>query len=186
MGWSRFGSLLIISGAFGLFQRSVVAAAGGYSTTTVGEDVELVVRLHRYLRERGEEYRIEFIPDPVAWTEVPEDLQSLGGQRRRWQRGLVETLWRHQRMTLNPRFGMFGLVALPSFFLLEVLGPLVELLGYPAVIAGTATRILVPRPFSSPSPLSPCSSEPCCRSPRSRSKSSTIAATSVAGKRPGS
>lgn len=142
MGWSRTGSLLIISGAFGLFQRSVVAAAGGYSTTTVGEDVELVVRLHRYLRERGEEYRIEFIPDPVAWTEVPEDLHSLGGQRRRWQRGLVETLWRHKRVTLNPRFGVFGLVAVPSFFLLEVVGPLIELVGYPAVIAGTALGFL--------------------------------------------
>jgi cellulose synthase/poly-beta-1,6-N-acetylglucosamine synthase-like glycosyltransferase len=142
MGWSRVGSLLIISGAFGLFQRNVVAAAGGYSTTTVGEDVELVVRLHRYLRERGEDYRIQFIPDPVAWTEVPEDIRSLGRQRRRWQRGLVEAVWRHKQVTLNPRYGVFGLFAVPSFLLLEIVGPTIELIGYPAVIAGSALGYL--------------------------------------------
>jgi cellulose synthase/poly-beta-1,6-N-acetylglucosamine synthase-like glycosyltransferase len=142
MGWSRMGSLLIISGAFGLFQRSLVAVAGGYSTTTVGEDVELVVRLHRYLRERGEAYRIQFVPDPVAWTEVPEDLGSLARQRRRWQRGLAEALWRHKRVTLNPCYGVFGLLAVPSFFLIELVGPVIELIGYPAVIAGTALGYL--------------------------------------------
>jgi cellulose synthase/poly-beta-1,6-N-acetylglucosamine synthase-like glycosyltransferase len=142
MGWSSVGSLLIFSGAFGLFQRSLVAVAGGYSTTTVGEDVELVVRLHRYLRERGEAYRIQFVPDPVAWTEVPEDLGSLARQRRRWQRGLAEALWRHKRVTLNPRYGVFGLLAVPSFFLIELVGPVIELIGYPAVIAGTALGYL--------------------------------------------
>jgi cellulose synthase/poly-beta-1,6-N-acetylglucosamine synthase-like glycosyltransferase len=138
MGWSRMGSLLIISGAFGLFQRSLVAVAGGYSTTTVGEDMELVIRLHRYLRERGESYRIEFIPDPVAWTEVPEDLSSLSRQRRRWQRGLAEALWRHRRVAFNPRYGVLGLVAIPSYIVFELFGPLFELLGYPAVIAAAA------------------------------------------------
>jgi cellulose synthase/poly-beta-1,6-N-acetylglucosamine synthase-like glycosyltransferase len=142
MGWSRMGSLLIISGAFGLFQRSLVAVAGGYSTTTVGEDVELVVRLHRYLRERGEAYRIQFVPDPVAWTEVPEDLGSLARQRRRWQRGLAQALWRHKHVTLNPRYGVFGLLAVPSFFVIELVGPVVELIGYPAVIAGSALGYL--------------------------------------------
>ncbi len=83
IGWSELDSLLIISGAFGLFRRSLVVACGGYSTDTVGEDVELVVRLHRYLRERHEDYRIEFIPDPVCWTEVPEDVRTLARQRRR-------------------------------------------------------------------------------------------------------
>jgi cellulose synthase/poly-beta-1,6-N-acetylglucosamine synthase-like glycosyltransferase len=138
MGWSRMGSLLIISGAFGLFQRSLVAVAGGYSTTTVGEDMELVIRLHRYLRERGESYRIEFIPDPVAWTEVPEDFSSLSRQRRRWQRGLTEALWRHRRVAFNPRYGVLGLVAIPSYIVFELFGPLFELLGYPAVIAAAA------------------------------------------------
>jgi len=142
MGWSRAGSLLIISGAFGLFQRSLVAVAGGYSTSTVGEDIELVVRLHRFLRERGEDYRIQFIPDPVAWTEVPEEFGSLGRQRRRWQRGLAEALWLHKRAMIRPSYGIFGLVAMPCFFVLELLGPVIELLGYPAVaVAGAFGRL---------------------------------------------
>jgi cellulose synthase/poly-beta-1,6-N-acetylglucosamine synthase-like glycosyltransferase len=139
MGWSSLQSLLIISGAFGLFRRSLVEAVGGWRTDTVGEDVELVVRLHRYLRDRGEEYRIEFVPDPVCWTEAPEDLRTLGSQRRRWQRGLAETLWRHRGVLLRPRYGVLGLVALPYFVLFELLGPLIQLVGPPVTIYAYAT-----------------------------------------------
>ncbi len=138
VGWSRLGSLLIISGAFGLFRRSVVEAVGGWWTGTAGEDVELVVRIHRHLRERGEDYRIEFVPDPVCWTEAPEDLRTLARQRRRWQRGLAETLWRHRAVVGNPRYGTLGLAATPYFLVFELLGPLVELVGYPAVAAAVA------------------------------------------------
>jgi cellulose synthase/poly-beta-1,6-N-acetylglucosamine synthase-like glycosyltransferase len=139
MGWSSLQSLLIISGAFGLFRRSLVEAVGGWRTDTVGEDVELVVRLHRYLRDRGEEYRIEFVPDPVCWTEAPEDLRTLGGQRRRWQRGLAETLWRHRGVLLRPRYGVLGLVAFPYFVVFELLGPLIQLVGLPVTIYAFAT-----------------------------------------------
>lgn len=129
VGWSKVNALGIISGAFGLFHRSLVETVGGYWTDTVGEDFELTMRLHRYLRERDEPYRIAFVSDPVCWTEVPEDLVTLGRQRRRWQRGLWETLRRHQRMFLNPRFGVIGLVALPYFAVFEFLSPLFALLG---------------------------------------------------------
>jgi cellulose synthase/poly-beta-1,6-N-acetylglucosamine synthase-like glycosyltransferase len=139
VGWSRIRSLLIISGAFGLFRRSLVEAVGGWATDTVGEDVELVVRLHRYLRERGEEYRIEFVPDPVCWTEAPDDLGQLSRQRRRWQRGLAETLWRHRRLWGNPRYGLLGTVSVPYFLVFELLGPVFQLLGYPVVIVAFAT-----------------------------------------------
>lgn len=139
VGWSRIGSLLIISGAFGLFRRGLVEAVGGWSTTTVGEDVELVVRLHRYLRGRGEDYHIAFVPDPVCWTESPETLGVLSRQRRRWQRGLAETLWRHRGLIGNPRYGVLGLVATPYFLVFELLGPVIQLLGYPVVIAAFAT-----------------------------------------------
>jgi cellulose synthase/poly-beta-1,6-N-acetylglucosamine synthase-like glycosyltransferase len=138
VGWSRLGSLLIISGAFGLFRRSVVEAVGGWWTGTAGEDVELVVRIHRHLRERGEDYRIEFVPDPVCWTEAPEELRMLARQRRRWQRGLAETLWRHRAVVGNPRYGVLGLAATPYFLAFELLGPLVELVGYPAVAGAVA------------------------------------------------
>jgi cellulose synthase/poly-beta-1,6-N-acetylglucosamine synthase-like glycosyltransferase len=134
MGWSSVRSLLIISGAFGLFQRSLVEAVGGWWTETVGEDVELVVRLHRYLRERGESYRIQFIPDPVCWTEAPEDLRTLARQRRRWHRGLAQTLWRHRGVLGRPRFGALGLVAFPYFVIFEFLGPLIQLAGLPVTV----------------------------------------------------
>ena len=140
VGWSRLGSLLIISGAFGLFRRSLVEAIGGWSTDTVGEDVELVVRLHRHLRERGEEYRIEFVPDPVCWTEAPESIRMLSRQRRRWQRGLAEALWRHRRLFANPRYGALGLVAFPYFLVFELFGPVVQLLGYPIVVFAFSTH----------------------------------------------
>jgi cellulose synthase/poly-beta-1,6-N-acetylglucosamine synthase-like glycosyltransferase len=142
VGWSASNALLIISGAFGLFRTDLVEAVGGYSRTTVGEDVELVVRLHRHLRERGRDYRIEFVPDPVCWTEAPESLRVLSRQRRRWHRGLGETLWRHRRLIGNPRYRMLGVGALPYFLVFEFLGPVVELLGPPLVILWFALGVL--------------------------------------------
>jgi cellulose synthase/poly-beta-1,6-N-acetylglucosamine synthase-like glycosyltransferase len=130
MGWDALDATLIISGAFGMFQRTVVTEAGGYATDTVGEDMELVVRLHRHCREQGRQYRVAFVPDPVAWTECPESLRVLGRQRDRWQRGLMESLWRHKVMLLNPRYGKVGMLAFPYFFFLEVFGPIIEGLGY--------------------------------------------------------
>ena len=134
VGWSNMNALLIVSGAFGLFRRSLVEAVGGYSSETVGEDIELVVRLHRHLRERDERYRIEFVPDPVCWTEAPETMRQLSRQRRRWHRGLGETLWRHRRLAGNGRYGTLGMAAVPYFLLFEFLGPLVEVLGLPAIL----------------------------------------------------
>ena len=130
VGWSRLRSLLIISGAFGLFRREAVENVGGWRTDTVGEDAELVVRLHRHMRERDEEYRIEFVPDPVCWTEAPESMRVLSRQRRRWQRGLAETLWKHRGMFGRPRYGALGMVALPYFVLFELVGPIFELTSF--------------------------------------------------------
>jgi cellulose synthase/poly-beta-1,6-N-acetylglucosamine synthase-like glycosyltransferase len=128
-GWSRVRALGLISGAFGLFDRSLVEAVGGYWTETVGEDFELTLRLHRYLRERGEPYRIAFVSDPVCWTEVPEQFATLGRQRRRWQRGLWQGLRRHQKMMMNPRYGAIGLVVMPYFAVFEFLSPVFALVG---------------------------------------------------------
>jgi cellulose synthase/poly-beta-1,6-N-acetylglucosamine synthase-like glycosyltransferase len=133
-GWSMLNSLLIISGAFGVFRRTRVIEVGGFATDSIGEDFELCVRLHRRAREEGRPYRLEFIPDPVCWTEVPERLRELGGQRNRWHRGLIDTLWRHRRMIANPRYGAVGLLALPFFVTFEFLGAFVELFGYTALV----------------------------------------------------
>jgi len=130
MGWSALGATLIISGAFGVFKRSAVVAVGGYATDTVGEDMELVVKLHRHFLEHKIPYKISFVPDPVAWTECPENVKILGRQRDRWQRGLFEVLTRHRVMFFNPRYGRIGMLAYPYFYLLEMLGPAIELPGY--------------------------------------------------------
>jgi cellulose synthase/poly-beta-1,6-N-acetylglucosamine synthase-like glycosyltransferase len=130
MGWSSGNSLLVISGAFGLFDKRTAVRAGGYATDTVGEDMELVVRMHRHLHDRKQPYRIGFVPDAICWTEVPESLRVLRRQRTRWQRGLIDTLWRHRGMIGHPRYGIVGMVALPGFALFEMLSPLIELSGY--------------------------------------------------------
>jgi cellulose synthase/poly-beta-1,6-N-acetylglucosamine synthase-like glycosyltransferase len=129
VAWTRLNALLIISGAFGLFRRTALEDVGGYWTRTVGEDVELVVRLHRHFRARQEPYRIAFVADPVCWTEAPEDFRTLSRQRRRWQRGLGQTLWRHRRLVANPRYGTLGLLAFPYFLVFEFFGPLIEVIG---------------------------------------------------------
>ncbi|WP_305805034.1 glycosyltransferase [Stenotrophomonas sp. YIM B06876] len=134
MGWSPMNALLIISGAFGVFSKERVIAIGGYRRATVGEDMDLVVRLHRNLREQKRDYRIRFVPDPVCWTEAPSDLASLKSQRIRWQRGLAESLWSNLGLMLNPRGGTVGWIAFPFMLLFEFLGPMIEVTGYVAMI----------------------------------------------------
>lgn len=130
LGWSPFNALLIISGAFGVFHKETVVAAGGYRHDTVGEDMELVVRLHRILRAQKKPYRITYIPDPICWTEVPEDLRTLARQRIRWQRGLAESLFMNFSLLLNPKAGVVGMISFPFFLVFEWLGPIIEVFGF--------------------------------------------------------
>nr|WP_264738189.1 glycosyltransferase [Cytobacillus firmus] len=134
IGLSRHNLLLIVSGAFGVFSKQWVIEAGGYRTNTVGEDMELVVRLHRLIRDKKQKKKIVYVPDPVCWTEVPESMTYLRRQRRRWHRGLFESLWAHRKMTFNPRYGQIGFISFPYFWLVEFFGPIVELLGYIYVV----------------------------------------------------
>jgi cellulose synthase/poly-beta-1,6-N-acetylglucosamine synthase-like glycosyltransferase len=134
MGWSPMNALLIISGAFGVFYKERVIAIGGYRDDTVGEDMDLVIRLHRKQREEKRDYRIVFVPDPVCWTEVPTDIASLGHQRIRWQRGLAESLWSNIGLMFNRHGGAPGWVAFPFMLVFEFLGPMIEVLGYVSMI----------------------------------------------------
>ncbi|MBA3678154.1 MAG: glycosyltransferase [Sphingosinicella sp.] len=127
---SRMQVLTVISGAFGLFRRQLVVEVGGYSHGTVGEDMELVVKLHRHMRDRKLPYRVDFIPEPVCWTEAPDTWTILGRQRARWQRGALETFFKHRDMLFNPRYGRIGFVGFGQVLIVDVVGPIVEVLGY--------------------------------------------------------
>lgn len=135
LGLARMQALTVISGAFGLFRRQLVLEVGGYSHRTVGEDMELVIKLHRHMRDQGKAYRIDFIPEPVCWTEAPQGLAILGRQRARWQRGALETFFKHKDMLFNPRYGRIGFVGFGHIALVDVVGPIVEVIGYVLVPA---------------------------------------------------
>jgi cellulose synthase/poly-beta-1,6-N-acetylglucosamine synthase-like glycosyltransferase len=133
LAWSRINSLMIISGAFGLFRRDVVMDIGGYTTGSLGEDLDIVVRLHRHLIETRRDYRIGFIPEPACWTEVPQSLRVLGRQRARWQNGALECFFKNGRMALNPRYGRVGILGFGHMLVVDLLGPVMEVLGYLAL-----------------------------------------------------
>lgn len=130
MAWSRMNGLLIISGAFGAFDREIAIKAGGYNHETVGEDMELIVRMRRYMHENKLPYKVSFIPDPLCWTEAPGSYKILGRQRNRWTRGTIETLQIHKKMFFNHRFGILGILSYPYWFFFELLAPLIEFSGF--------------------------------------------------------
>ncbi|ODA43320.1 Glycosyl transferase, group 2 family protein [Thermodesulfovibrio sp. N1] len=141
LGWERLKGTFILSGAFSLFNKEALFKVGGFNGYTVTEDFEIIVRLHKYFRQKKEPYYIGFIPDPVCWTEVPETLSDLSKQRRRWHLGLLQTLWMYKNMFLNPKYGRIGCFVIP-FYLLEALGAVVETLGYPVVFLSYFVGIL--------------------------------------------
>jgi cellulose synthase/poly-beta-1,6-N-acetylglucosamine synthase-like glycosyltransferase len=132
--WAQGNMLMIISGAFGLFRTDLVRAVGGYRPRAIGEDFDLVARLHRHLLEQGADYRILFVPDPMCWTEVPSDLKSLGRQRARWQKGLLDVLWPNRDMLFKWRYGRIGFLALPYMWLFELLAPVIEIGGILTIV----------------------------------------------------
>jgi len=129
MGWSKADGLLLISGAFGIFNKEIAIKAGGYDHNTVGEDMELIVRMRRYMIERNQKYRVEFIPDPLCWTEAPSTYKVLGRQRNRWMRGTIETLLQHKVMFFNPKYKVLGMLSYPYWLFFEWLAPIIEIVG---------------------------------------------------------
>ena len=142
LGWNQLGGNLILSGAFGMFRKSILVGVGGYSTNSIGEDMDLVVKIRDRQRDLEGPRRIEFIADPIAWTEVPETLDSLGRQRDRWHRGLAGVLWHHRHLVFNPRKGAMGLIVFPYYLLVELMSPVFEVVGVAVTIVGLALGIL--------------------------------------------
>ena len=135
MAWSRLNGLLLVSGAFGAFDREIMIKAGGYNAKTVGEDLDLIIRMRRYMEEQNQIYKVIYIPDPLCWTQVPFNYQSLAMQRNRWARGAVENIIAHRVMFFNKRYGLLGFLSYPYLFFFEFLAPFIEFSGYIAFIA---------------------------------------------------
>ncbi len=149
LGWQQINSMMIISGAFGLFRKDRIIGIGGYLTSkgqyqkdTVGEDMELVVRIGRMLYEMKQKFVILYAYNANCWTEVPEDLKSLKNQRYRWQRGLVDILYFHRKILFNKKYGRIGFIAMPYYFIFEMIGPQFEIQGYFLVIVSFLLGVL--------------------------------------------
>lgn len=149
IGWSKLNSLLIISGAFGLFNRQSLIETGGYLTIsgdlkkdTVGEDMELVVRLTHKAIQNKKAYRVSYVHNANCYTELPSDLKSLLKQRNRWQRGLLDILSYHRQMLFNPKYRQPGLLGFPYFFIFEMMGPFIEMMGYIALVVSLFMGLL--------------------------------------------
>jgi cellulose synthase/poly-beta-1,6-N-acetylglucosamine synthase-like glycosyltransferase len=140
--WGAFNLLPIISGAFGIFRRDLLLKIGGFRADAVGEDFDLIVRLHRYLHDHNTAYHISFIPDPTCWTEAPSDYKSLARQRARWHKGLLDTLWSARDMLFRTSYGRVGWVILPYMWLFECFAPVLELLGYTTIILAAFWGVL--------------------------------------------
>lgn len=132
--FDKFNGSVIISGAFGLFKKSAVIDAGGYDPTTMGEDMELVVKLHAYCRENDIPYRIRYASNAICWTQAPERLRDLCKQRRRWHIGLFQSMTRHKKIMFNPKYGVVGFISYLYFLIYELLSPYIEVFGIATVI----------------------------------------------------
>lgn len=141
-GSSRLGGLILISGAFGVFRRDVLVDVGGYDVDCIGEDIEIVLRIHGLCRSQGRDYRVTFLAEPTCWSEVPESTAVLARQRRRWHRGIWEALWKYRGMLFNPRYGRLGFLVLPWFWAFELAAPLIELGGLVLVFLAFALGIV--------------------------------------------
>ena len=129
MAWSRLNGLLVISGAFGLFDKKLAIEVGGYDTNTVGEDMEIIVRMRRHLEDKKQKYKVAYIPDPLCWTEAPSNYKTLVSQRNRWTRGTIETLKKHRKIGFNPKYKTLGLISYPYWFFFERMAPIIEVAG---------------------------------------------------------
>jgi len=143
-GWHLLGGTLIVSGAFAVFHRATVMEAGGYCNDTVTEDMDLIVQLHHWAADNNRKIRMSFTSDPVCWTECPSDLTMLARQRRRWQLGLCQTLWKHSEILFGRKYGIVGWLSFPFHSYVEGLGAAAEFLGYLLVPVGILLGLVPP------------------------------------------
>jgi cellulose synthase/poly-beta-1,6-N-acetylglucosamine synthase-like glycosyltransferase len=146
-GWNLLGGTLIVSGAFAVFHRETVIDAGGFKHDTVTEDMDLIVQIHHWAIHKKRKIKMNFTSDPVCWTECPATLGNLSKQRRRWQMGLFQTLWKYSEMLFNRKYGVIGMLSFPFQLYIEGLGAAVEFLGYFMVPMALMLGIVPPTLF---------------------------------------
>ncbi|MGH2841450.1 MAG: glycosyltransferase, partial [Solirubrobacteraceae bacterium] len=134
LAWSRLNSVLVIAGGFGIWRRDVVLELGGYATDVTHEDFELTINAHRYFRANNVPYRIVMVPDATVWTQAPTSWRDICNQRKRWQRIVLETIWKYRSMLFNPRYGSIGMLTMPYVLVYEALGAFIEAFAYVFVI----------------------------------------------------
>ena len=134
MAWSQINGLLLVSGGLGMFDKEMTIKAGGYWHQSLGEDMELITRMRKYMYDNKLPFLIKYIPESLCWTEVPDTKEVLIRQRTRWARGLIQTLYLHRKMFFNPKYGKTGFMILPFFLIFEFLVPIIELLGIIAMV----------------------------------------------------
>lgn len=134
IGWSSINALVIISGAFGVFRKEEVIAVGGYREGYPGEDMNIVIKLHKRMIELGRPYRVDFCPDAVCWTQAPDTMRILASQRKRWGRGNLKNMWEYRHLLFNPKYRLFGMLSMPYTVIYEMLNPYVKLTGFLALV----------------------------------------------------
>jgi len=129
MAWSELDGLMLISGAMGMFDRKTMVECGGFEVKSIGEDMDMVLKMRAHMAENKRKYIVTYIPDPLCWTQVPSDFKSLSAQRTRWTRGLVDCLAKYRRMMFNPRYGKLGMLGYPFWLIFEWIAPIIALFG---------------------------------------------------------
>lgn len=142
MLFDKFNGNLIVSGAFGLFKKDIVITVGGYDQETMGEDMELIVKLHVFCRTNNYPYRIRYSPDAICWTQVPETLHDLIVQRRRWHIGLFQCMWRYKRIFANPKYGVLSFISYLYYLIYELLSPIIEIFGIITIIIAFKVELI--------------------------------------------
>jgi cellulose synthase/poly-beta-1,6-N-acetylglucosamine synthase-like glycosyltransferase len=136
MAWSQINGLLLVSGGLGMFDKEIAVAAGGYWHKSLGEDMELITRMRKYMYDNKLPFSIQYIPESLCWTEVPSTREVLIRQRVRWARGLIQTLNLHKNIFFNPKYQKTGFLIFPYFFAFEFMIPILELIGVLVLIIG--------------------------------------------------
>lgn len=138
----QFNGNLIISGAFGLFKKDIAITVGGYDTNTLGEDMELVVKLHVFCRSNRMKYKMKYVPDAICWSQAPESLTDLVKQRRRWYIGLFQTMLKYRTLFINYKFGIISFISFLYYLVYELFSPFIEVLGILTIILAFSIHII--------------------------------------------